>query len=222
MSIDIPRRKKMSKLKNMSRAGYIIVGFVVALIVVPTGIAAAAVAYSGIEGTNGATATVNDAHVTSAGQLLTTEAAPSSFREYSVYVAPAAPSMSAPVCETVATVPTGDALVVQEVVADFNTASGTTTSDGFTTSDGGFGLFADTSTQTCSGGKQFISGEPTDGNVGSQSYPIVPGYVVPSHDTIFSTAPGLGGLIWVYGYLVPSADAPTLPEVAVQVHAGRP
>jgi hypothetical protein len=98
-----------------------------------------------------------------------------------------------PVCETVTTVPTGDALVVQEVITDFNTASGTTTSGGFTTSAGGFGLYADTSAETCSGGKQFISGEPENGNVGSQSYPIVPGYVIPSHDTIVSSAPGLGG-----------------------------
>jgi hypothetical protein len=83
-------RTKMSKLKNMSRGGYIVVGSVTALILVPTGIAAAAVAYNGIEGTNGTTTTINDAHVTSAGQLLTTEAAPSTFREYSAYVAPMA------------------------------------------------------------------------------------------------------------------------------------
>ena len=201
----------MSRLKNMSRAGYIIMGFIVALIVVPTGIAAAAVAYNGIEGTNGTTTTVNDAHVTSAGQLLTTEAAPSSFREYSAYVAPMAPTML-PICETVATVPTGDAFVVQEVITDFYAASGTTSSDGFTISDSGFGLFADNPAHTCTGGSEFISGELADGNVGSQSYPITPGYVVPSHDTIFSSAPGLGGNIWVYGYLVPSADAPTNPE----------
>ena len=55
----------MSRLKNMSRGGYIVVGIIMALILVPTGIAAGAVAYNGIEGTNGTTTTVNDAHVTS-------------------------------------------------------------------------------------------------------------------------------------------------------------
>ena len=69
----------MSRFKNMSRGGYIVVGIVAALILVPTGIAAATVAYTGIEGNNGATGTVNHADVTSAGQLLTTEANPNTF-----------------------------------------------------------------------------------------------------------------------------------------------
>ncbi len=63
----------MSGLKNMSRGGYIVVGIVMALILVPSGVAAA-LAYTGIEGSSGHVANVSDA-----GQLLTTEANPSSF-----------------------------------------------------------------------------------------------------------------------------------------------
>jgi len=67
------------EVKSTSRGGYIVVGIVATLMLIPTGIAAAAVAYTGIEGTNGATTTVNPAEVTVASQQLTTEANPSTF-----------------------------------------------------------------------------------------------------------------------------------------------
>jgi hypothetical protein len=43
---------EMSKLKNLSRGGWIIVGVIVALVLVPS-VAVAAVSYTGIEGTSG-------------------------------------------------------------------------------------------------------------------------------------------------------------------------
>lgn len=60
----------MSRFKNMSRAGYIVIGFTIALSVVPTAAAATSI-YDGIVGTSG-----HEANVTGAGQLLTTEASP--------------------------------------------------------------------------------------------------------------------------------------------------
>jgi len=43
----------VSTLKNLSRGGYIVVGIVAALVLVPTGIAAAATVYNGIVGVSG-------------------------------------------------------------------------------------------------------------------------------------------------------------------------
>src|ERR1700726_1034202 len=68
----------MKRVKNLSRAGWMVVGIVVTLILVPTGVALA-LTYNGIEGTNGITATLNPAYVTSAGQLEATEAAPAKY-----------------------------------------------------------------------------------------------------------------------------------------------
>jgi hypothetical protein len=61
----------MSKLKNMSRAGWIVVGLVAALVLVPTAAVAATATLVKIQGTSG-----NKADVTGAGQLLTTTAQP--------------------------------------------------------------------------------------------------------------------------------------------------
>lgn len=97
----------------MSRGGYIVVGIIAALILVPTSVAAAAIAYTGIEGTNGATTTVNDAHVTSAGQLLTTEANPSTFVQTIDIdlVSPSTPTL-------IAEPKTNDALIVTTIHYD--------------------------------------------------------------------------------------------------------
>ena len=63
----------MSRIKNMSRGGWIVIGILVAMMLVPSGVAVAkALKYTGIEGTS-----TNKADVTPAGQLLTTEAQPS-------------------------------------------------------------------------------------------------------------------------------------------------
>lgn len=60
----------MSNFKSMSRAGYIVIGIVIALLLIPTASAATSI-YNGIVGTSG-----HEANVTGAGQLLTTEASP--------------------------------------------------------------------------------------------------------------------------------------------------
>ena len=63
----------MNRIKNMSRGGWIVVGFAVALLVVPSSVAVAmTLKYTGIEGTS-----LNKADVVPGGQLLTTESGPS-------------------------------------------------------------------------------------------------------------------------------------------------
>jgi hypothetical protein len=60
----------MHRIKDMSRGGWIVIGILIALLLVPSGVAvAAALKYTGLEGTSG-----NKADVTPAGQLMTTEA----------------------------------------------------------------------------------------------------------------------------------------------------
>ena len=67
----------MSTFKSMSRSGYIVIGIVIALLVVPTASAATSI-YNGILGTSG-----HEANVTGAGQLLTTEASPANIWTHS-------------------------------------------------------------------------------------------------------------------------------------------
>jgi hypothetical protein len=69
----------LSKIKNMSRGGWIVIGVVAALILVPTAAVAATASLVKIQGTSG-----NNADVTAANQLLTTEAKPTSYESYSV------------------------------------------------------------------------------------------------------------------------------------------
>jgi len=74
MTIHLLRKLEveMSKLKSMSRSGWIVVGFLTALLVVPSGVAVAkALTYNGIEDQNG-----NRALVEPDGQLYTTNAPP--------------------------------------------------------------------------------------------------------------------------------------------------
>jgi hypothetical protein len=63
----------MHRIKDMSRGGWIVIGVVIALLLVPSGFAAAAaLKYAGIEGTSG-----NKADVVPGGQLLTAGNLPS-------------------------------------------------------------------------------------------------------------------------------------------------
>jgi len=73
----------MSRIKNMSRAGWVISGVVITLILVPSVAVAAGLTYNGIEGTSG-----NKANVSTAGQLLTTENLPTKSFVYSFETTP--------------------------------------------------------------------------------------------------------------------------------------
>lgn len=203
----------MSKLKNMSRGGYIVVGIVMALVLVPSGVAAA-LAYSGIEGSSG-----HEANVSQAGQLLTTEALPANLRNYWIYVAPTEGNLT---CAKVATVPTGKAFVVQKVQVDVAAASPTTTVNGYTTSTSFVTLKADKVTAGCGHlGPTITSADAPAGGVGNVSIPITPGYVVPSGYELDASADSMQTYVYVTGYLVASADAPTSPEISSS-HLGRP
>ena len=65
----------MSKLKNMPGAAWLVIGVCVTALALPSAAyAAGALKFTGIEGTNGTTASLNRVGVSSAGQVLTSEA----------------------------------------------------------------------------------------------------------------------------------------------------
>ncbi len=102
--------------KNMSPGGWIVVGILIAMMLVPSGVAVAkALRYTGIEGTS-----LNKADVTPAGQLLTTEASPKKYEDYEGVVASA---LGGTDCETVGSaIPAGESFVAQQVEMDINQA----------------------------------------------------------------------------------------------------
>ena len=104
----------MTRVKHMSRGGWIVVGILIAMMLVPSGIAAVrALGYTGIEGTNGATSTLYKTDVTSAGQLMTADASPSTLFSDSAGVGVYVESFDVPLV-----VASGDDLVVNEVRVD--------------------------------------------------------------------------------------------------------
>jgi hypothetical protein len=187
----------MSKLKNMSRAGYIVVGIVAALILVPTGIAAATAAYTGIEGTNVTNKTTeNYVQVTSAGQLLTTEADPSTF----VQTADVYPSTTP---TPIAKPKTNEALIVTTVHVDV-----------FEDPSPGAGQWVELTEETgstCTGsavGAFYHRINP--GSVGEIDESFDPGLVVAKGDALCAEDYGsVDTEVDVSGYTVSSADAPT-------------
>ncbi len=181
----------MSGLKNMSRGGYIVVGIVMALILVPSGVAAA-LAYTGIEGSSGHVANVSDA-----GQLLTTEANPSSFFQNSDAV------LSTSKLIRIATPsPSADALVVTTI--HFEVGSDPTPGD-----------FDYIETEvvtgtTCGGSKvgtyTHVFTPPT---IGEYDISLAPGLAIPQGDSLCGDdSHNLVTEADVSGYTVPSADVP--------------
>jgi hypothetical protein len=208
----------MSKINNFSRAGWVIVGLVAAMLLVPTMAVAATVAYNGIEGTNGTTTTQNKAQVTSAGQLLTTGASPQSYEEYTAYIDGAAGDNNGQDCEEVVAVPSGKAFVAQQIEVDVfeaNSPSGYSSPFGpGYYSNSSFGLYADSSSEAGACIGLIATGEAPGNTEGNVAIPLVPGYVIPSGYHLDAGGYGLTGQVYVTGYLVPSADAPSVPQVS--------
>jgi hypothetical protein len=206
----------MYRLKNMSRGGWIVVGIVAALLLVPTGVAVAAgLKYTGIEGTS-----LNKADVTPDQQLLTTEAPPTKYEEYSSQVQSADGANGGYDCVQVSgAIPAGEAFVVQQVEAYVYDADSPNTYSGGTDPSGGyanasaFEVTADGPSTTCADGPLITIGAAPDGTVGNVAIPLVPGYVVPSGYSIDTATAGMSAVISVTGYLVPSADAPPTPQI---------
>jgi hypothetical protein len=203
----------VSKMKNLSRAGWAIVGLVAAMLLIPTMAVAATVTYNGIEGTNGTTTTLNKADVSSAGQLLTTPAQPSKYEDFYGPL----DSYGTTQCKTVDTIPSGESFIAEQVEVDaFQLSSpGTYTSPAGVYSNSNFTVYADPPAYGGGCDQYFMtSGVAPGGTVGNVVIPIVPGYVVPSGYYIDVYSQGLDAEVYITGYLVPSADAPIVTNIA--------
>jgi hypothetical protein len=175
------------------------------LILVPGVAVAASFTYNGLEGSSG-----NKANVTPAGQLLTTPVLPSHYQEFRTG---SLTSSGGGGCSTLATIPSNDAFIIQQVTVDANqvdTPSSYTGPAG-TSSNANFQLYLDLPTDIGACADYLVtSGDMTaPGNVET---PIVPGYVVPSGYAVDIATQGISGTYYVSGYLVPKADAPSGPQ----------
>jgi len=211
----------VSKFKNVSRAGWVIVVLVTAILLVPTMAVAATIAYNGIEGTNGTTTTQNKAFVTSAGQLLTTEVQPSKYEEYGIEIDAAGNQGK---CLGAVRVPTGDAFIADQVNAYVYTTdvptTGTVNSYSTISVSGAFSLIADNPSQTeCQGD---VATDAGANSVGNLEVPLTPGYVFPSGYGVDIHMVSMDAVVFISGYLVPSADAPSTPTNMARYALPRP
>jgi hypothetical protein len=201
----------MYRVREMSRGGWIVVGILVAVVLVPTGVATAAMLkYTGIEGTNGQTSTVNKAEVTSAGRLLTSGSPLAEDEDYEGVVGSTGGQYD---CESVGSaIPTGEAFVIVQVDDEVLDADVSTTTAGVVNSNSFVGLSADGPGVTCGDGADIVNASAPDGNVGNVTIPLDPGFIVPSGYTIDAGGVGIQASIFVTGYLVPADEAPTTPQ----------
>jgi hypothetical protein len=142
-----------------------------------------------------------------AGQLLTTEAYPTQFVEGQVYVS------NTIFRENSYTVPSGDAFVLQQLDVDAQFVDPPTPESGGDYSESSVSLWADTTSSGCSGGTPVNRTDAAGGNVGNVITPFVRGIVFTSGELVDAFSVGLSGLIFVTGYLVPSADAPSVAHI---------
>lgn len=201
----------LSKIKNMSRGGWVIIGFMAALLLVPSGMAVAkALKYTGIEGTNGNNSTLNQALVTSAGQVEVAPSDPASLFQNSYGVTDGGDTYA-----NVATPPSGDALVLDTAhVGIYSYGSGVYLYLGVQDST------------TCSSSNlqvgdyhEFIASS----GVGDIDVPLDPGLVIPSGDSLCLQAYGtISATASASGYEIPASAAANGPLRRVHQSAVAP
>jgi hypothetical protein len=179
----------MSRIKNPPSVVWLVIGVLVTLLVVPTAAVAAGLKITEVEGTS-----THVANVTSAGQLLTTEANPRDFFQN----ANEGPSTSG-VFVPVAVPPSPYALVVTTVHLDT-----------YADPTPGFGQYAFLVVETgtsCTGsdvGSYFQILNP--GGIGEIDIPVAPGLGIPSGDALCAESGGSVGIgASVSGYTVPAS-----------------
>jgi hypothetical protein len=210
----------MSRIKNLPRSVWFIIGIAVTVVLVPSVAVAAGLKFTGIEGTS-----KNQADVTAANQLLTTETPPPKF-VHDAAIVDAAYGQSG--CSQITTVPAGDSLIVQGVQADVSQAdqpqyfSYTNYLNETAYSQGSDAFFDVDYGGACPNPPFYMTtGDAPAGGVGDVTIPVQPGFVVTSGTVVSATATGMDATFFVNGYLVPSADAPVItPEVVKHSKAG--
>jgi hypothetical protein len=195
----------MQAIKGISRVGWLVTGIIVALVLAPTAALAAGAVSSG--SSSNATATV---------------ATPPAPKAYETYVAgvSADTTEGGVDCTTAQpqgpAVPANDAFVLQQVEVDTYGVSLNNTRSDVAYSDNGFNIDADTPAQGCGNGNTITTGdtstESNDAypNLGNETVPITPGYVVPSGTNLDVYAAGIDATFTFSGYLIPASKASPL------------
>jgi hypothetical protein len=185
----------MHRIKNMSRGGWIVVGIVVAMMLVPSSVAvAAALKYTGIEGTSG-----NKADVTPAGELQVAAASPSAYFQNTFA------NVSGSAAVNVAAPPASLALVVTTIHID--------TYEDPTPGSGQNILFLVSTGTSCSGSQvgsylEFLN----PGGIGETDLPMAPGLGIPEGDSLCAEAGGsVVAEVSVSGFTVPAAAVTSGP-----------
>jgi hypothetical protein len=178
----------MSKIKNMSRAGWIVTGVVAALVLVPT----VAVATSSVVTIKGSPSGVK-ANVTPGGELLATGTAAGNLWDTSIAID--APAGS----ETV-----GNMALPTPPSGDFDVVTGVQVNT-YVDSSPGLGTFVQFSQSACSEGAycEFVNVNPS--TVGDTVIPLAPG-VPQGDDTVGLIFQGIEAELMVNGYFAPCAD----------------
>jgi len=185
----------MSKLKQMPRFAWFAIGIAVAVLLVPSGVAAAkaGLKFTGIQGTSG-----SQADVTSAGQLQTAAAGPGAAFE-NLTTAVAGQTV------VVATPPAGKALMITSVHVNL---WGLTSTDPY--------MYLSTRTGSCTGPTDSFFDEVDPATSGVSVLPYDPGLPIPSTEVLCVTATNLAANVEAVGYSVPSASVPA----AATAHGG--
>jgi hypothetical protein len=180
----------MSRIKEMSRAGWMLIGVVGALLLVPSVASAASTIYNGIIGISG-----QKADVSPTSQLLTGEAAPSAF--YHNFATPASATV-------IATPPPGHALVVSGLSIDFFPGNPT---DYIVVYIGNSSCASHLLNVAVVNGAAIWNGSSYVLSGGTQTVPVSPGLAVPAADRLCATAIGGSSAdVMVSGYSVTSSS----------------
>jgi hypothetical protein len=181
----------MSRIGNLSRPGWLVIGAVGALILAPSAAVATATGLSELTGPGGQRAAVTDA-----GQLATAEAAPSSF-ELEFY-----DTTSSSPCASMAAISKTQGFIVTEITVDtyaLPAPGGDNTIDAYTHPG-------------CSGKNGILQINPA--TLGITTMPLTPGYAIPKGGSLsFLGTNGTEANIDVFGYKVPAKDVPGYTKV---------
>jgi hypothetical protein len=198
-SDDYDREASVSKIKNISRTGWLVAGIVAALLLVPT--TAVAVTTATITIIKGGTS-AGEANVTAAHQLLSTTANPNAYVNTTYADITGQSAAYAPI----ASPPSGDALIVTTI--HLNTYNDPTPGPA------DFITFVIETGTACSSGSHVGSYvEPvTPGTLGETDIPYNPGLAVPAGDALCAAAIGsYDAWVSATGYTVPSSEVPAGP-----------
>lgn len=190
----------MSKIRNMPGIAWLVIGVLVTLLVIPSTAYAAALKFTGIEGTS-----TNKADVAPTGQLLTAPAYPSQLKTYTSSVS------SGYECEPVTPNLTSQAYVLRDLYNVFDNTPAQDPNTTYVTLE----VNPASNTDCSFSSADFLNNVlPTNDQTGDVDYPFPVGYVIPAGYQLYLEGwNGVEDQVTANGYLIPAADTPSTPAV---------